>query len=187
MRSPATRAVPTKLTACEHRERTPPRASATTAGSVLRRNRRCGVRPTECGSIPLRPRRFPEVSLRPSTPIELRIPNAAPLVGREREYRRVRALAIERRVAIVTGPGGIGKTHLAVRTVHDALGADVGRALYIGCRSAERGALGTAVLRALLGEPPCAIAWTPQTMIAAIDFADREELWIVLDDLHEAP
>jgi predicted ATPase/DNA-binding CsgD family transcriptional regulator len=51
---------------------------------------------------------------------ELLARNLSPLVGRESELRALRAALSESQIVTVTGPGGVGKTRLALASIGDA-------------------------------------------------------------------
>ncbi len=126
--------------------------------------------------------------------LEHRLPNGPALfLGRERELDWLSGALGRGPVVVLTGPGGIGKTALALRLVHERFESQVGRTLYFGIRPGQPTAqLRFDLVRILrqsthteldLGE----IADDPEALIeAAIDIAEEHALWVVLDDAHHA-
>lgn len=108
-------------------------------------------------------------------------PAAAALLGRERELRRARELFGQgARLLTITGPGGVGKTSLAMRLASElAAGFTDGAALVDATAAATVEALLLAIAQAL--DAPLSGAQPPLGQIIAL-LRDREQL-LVLDNL----
>ncbi len=109
-------------------------------------------------------------------------------VGRRRERVALERMLQRAPLAIVWGPGGIGKTSLVLQTVHAAFQQRSSKILYVGLRPADRDPRAR-VLRALVhaaGAPrPDWSALGPDiepAMAAIVDLADVGDSWIVIDD-----
>jgi hypothetical protein len=128
-------------------------------------------------------------------PIRYRLPNPPPIfVGRRAEIDLLAATAKRGPVCFVHGLGGLGKTSLVLRMIHDRLPADVERALFLGLRPSDPLTdARVTVIRAcasVLGVT--SLDWS--TLLAdgealtttALDLADEGGFAIVLDDMHHA-
>lgn len=125
-------------------------------------------------------------------PLRYRLPNPPPLfVGRRQEVKLL-SRALERApMSVVCGLGGIGKTSLALHTLHTHFRDAADSALYLRLGSSvTSGDLGTIVVQAVtdLLEPGKAEergSLNQDTLVAtAIELAERGRHWIVLDDVH---
>ncbi|MCC6620915.1 MAG: AAA family ATPase [Deltaproteobacteria bacterium] len=123
------------------------------------------------------------------------MPNATPIfVGREAERARLAELLTIAPVTVVWGLGGLGKTSLVLRAVHERLGGDTSRALFVSLSAADASPrVAVDVLRALCtAEGIRAVDWQAllgdeQALVeTAIDLAERGPYIIVMDDLQHA-
>lgn len=76
----------------------------------------------------------------PATSIPHNLPSLQPFFGREEELRKIAdALDPESRTwgALIDGPGGMGKTSLAVRAAYDASDEDFDRIVFVSLKSRE--------------------------------------------------
>ena len=123
-----------------------------------------------------------------------RLPNAPPLfVGRGPELDWLEAAIRRGPVTVVTGPGGIGKTALALRVLHERFSDVVPKAVYFGIRPGETtDQLRFDLVRVLsqsarTGVDLAAIATDPEALTeTAIDLAEAAGFLVVLDDAHHA-
>ncbi|WP_367871813.1 DUF4062 domain-containing protein [Luteolibacter sp. Populi] len=82
----------------------------------------------------------PDGAKQPSTTIPHNLPSLQPFFGREEELRKIAdALDPASRTwgALIDGPGGMGKTSLAVRAAYDASPEDFGRIVFISLKTRE--------------------------------------------------
>jgi hypothetical protein len=131
---------------------------------------------------------------RSRVPLKYRLPNApAVFAGRVAEIEWL-ASALERGpLAAVTGPAGIGKSSLVLRTLAERFGDHLHRTVYLGIRPGEptdqvrldlTRVLATATRKKVdLAEA----AVDPETLTETlIDLAEDGQLIVVLDDVHHA-
>ncbi len=126
-------------------------------------------------------------------PLRLRVPNAPPgFVGRSSERSWMKT-AIERApVTLVVGDGGMGKSALVLRALHEHFAERVDSALFVAFGAADASAPpDETVLRALAqAEHVGHVDWLdlrrdPESVLGlAIDLAERGERFVVLDDAH---
>jgi len=129
-------------------------------------------------------------------PLRYRLPNPPPLfVGRDAELNALNTALGRFPVAVLCGPGGLGKTALALQGLAAQPGFEPERALLIELRSGEPaedprvqviGALARAQglergSWANIGDDKDAIGG------ALVDLAESGGWWILLDDLHQSP
>lgn len=82
----------------------------------------------------------PAAYAQPHTTIKHNLPRMQPFFGREKELRKIaEALEPENRTwgALIDGPGGMGKTSLAVRAAYDAPAGVFDRILFVSLKSRE--------------------------------------------------
>jgi tetratricopeptide (TPR) repeat protein len=132
-------------------------------------------------------------ALRSRIPLRHRLPNpSAVFVGREDEIAWL-ATTLERApVAVLCGPGGVGKTALVLRTLQTTFREQRERTLYLAIPADEppdqvRLALAHLLARAAGAEDTVDIAGLrgdPEELTAmALDLAEEGPFWVVLDDL----
>jgi hypothetical protein len=130
---------------------------------------------------------------RTSPPLTSRLPNPPPLfVGRHREMEALAAAMARCPVAVLCGPGGVGKTALALWGMARLPGFDVERALLIDLRPGQPVEdVRLQIIRVLAQAH--GIEWVGWADVlhddesaggALIDLAESGGYWIVLDDLH---
>lgn len=118
--------------------------------------------------------------------LRFRVPNAPSVfVGREAELAQLRAIIERSRVAVLSGPGGIGKTALASRFVHRE--SDAQRAVFVRC---VRGETLTSVLESMLtaclGEvPKGAVCTAAERFSSLLSVIERDARWCVVDNCDE--
>lgn len=128
-------------------------------------------------------------------PLRSRLPNPPPVfVGRVRELSLLGAALERAPVVLACGPGGIGKTSLVVKALHDQGPGTAQRAICIGVSPTDRSgeqavheilvALGERVGARGLG--PGALQDREALLATCIDLADALDACIVIDDLHHA-
>jgi predicted ATPase/class 3 adenylate cyclase len=94
-----------------------------------------------------------------------------PLLGRERELAELQRLMAERRLVTVTGPGGTGKTRLALQVVADLVGSPKDGVFWVPLAD--------------LADPALVLPTIAQTLGARIDlreFLQGKELVLLLDN-----
>jgi predicted ATPase len=77
--------------------------------------------------------------------------NLLPLIGRERELADLRAALAESHLVTLTGPGGVGKTSLALRCAADMVDRRVDGAWFVNLAPIANGALVAATALATIG------------------------------------
>jgi len=128
-------------------------------------------------------------------PLRYRLPNPpADFVGRQEEVSSLAASLREVRVTVLVGPGGVGKTALALHTLHKRFPKRVSQTLYVSVTGQLDGSdLRRELLRALAAASDTEIGWSqlrddPDSLVEAIlDLAEANSLWVFLDDLEHAP
>ena len=126
-------------------------------------------------------------------PLEHRLPNApAVFVGRQAEVSRLTAVLTRAPVAVVRGPGGIGKTALVLHTIAQGFDEALGRTLYVPIPADEapdqvRLNIAHLLAQVTASEDDVDIAGArgdPEELTAiALDLAEEGPFWVVLDDL----
>lgn len=125
-------------------------------------------------------------------PLSLRLPNPpAPFVGRAQEIRWLRTAVERAPITILSGAGGLGKSALALFTLHARFPARAAETLYLSFRDVdphEPAALG--VVRALVSAGGLrSFDWAevlraPDALGAlAVELAEAQGRWLVLDDM----
>jgi pentatricopeptide repeat protein len=109
---------------------------------------------------------------------------SVPLLGREQDVRALAALLREPgvRLVTVTGPGGVGKTSMAIETVHRIASEFADGAVYVELESVtDAGTVAETVLRVLGGAGEVGLA--PVQSLGLL-LASREQL-LVLDNFEQ--
>ena len=126
-------------------------------------------------------------------PLRWRLPNAAPIfVGRAAESERLATMIGRAPFSLVWGLGGLGKTSLVLRHLHQRHGDRLDRVLFVSLRAPDASPqLTVEVTRALCAaEGIAAVDWTALLADEAglvetvIDLAEKGPYWLVIDDLH---
>ena len=120
---------------------------------------------------------------------ELPMP-ATPFVGRDRERRELKALIddAKTRLLAILGPGGIGKTRLALEVARDKLGEFPDGVVFVPLPpESRRDALVSSIAHAV----GCVLTGTEEARPRLLGFLREKSLLLVLDGLehevHEAP
>jgi tetratricopeptide (TPR) repeat protein len=131
----------------------------------------------------------------PSVPLTHRLPNPpAVWVGRSADIGWLVAAVERAPVTLVTGPGGVGKTALVQKTLHEHFPKKVDRTVFVDVPAGQPAAqVRQDLLRALAaasGESdldwPALQADAMAATSAILDFAEAGELTVVIDDLHQS-
>ena len=133
----------------------------------------CFVAPVEYEAEPPRP----VVAPRPR-PISLMPPRLARMVGRDEEVSAVAALVRERRFASIIGPGGMGKTTVAVAVAHELATDFDGRLGFVDLAALADPELVTATVSASVGAP----LTEPDPLPGLLAFVADRRMLIVLDN-----
>lgn len=129
-------------------------------------------------------------------PLRYRLPNPpADFVGRHEEVSSLAASLKEVHVTVLVGPGGVGKTALALHTLHKRFAKRVSQTLYVSLTGRLDGIeLRRELLRGLAAAGGTEVGWgqlrdDPDSLSEAIlDLAEAGSFWVFLDDLeHAAP
>ena len=128
-------------------------------------------------------------------PLSCRLPNAPPVfTGRAREVAFLADTIPSGPVTIVSGEGGLGKSALTLFVLHDRFRERVDSTVFVSLRGGDpleppALAAARALMRAqgtervdwseMLGAPDALATF-------ALDLADAQDRWVVLDDLHHA-
>lgn len=133
---------------------------------------------------------------RPKIPLRSRLPNPSPLfVGREHEVEALAVILERSPVALVRGPGGIGKTSLALHTLIQRYPKQRSRAVFVPIPPDEppdqvrlslaqvlldcSGAGDAVDIPSMRGDPEELVA-------AALDLAEEGSHWVLIDDLQHS-
>lgn len=127
-----------------------------------------------------------------SVPLRYRLPNPpADFVGRKDDVARVAESLREAHVTILVGPGGVGKTALALHVLHKRFPKRVPRILYVSLgREMDGIELRHELLRALAAAAGAEVGWAQlqdhgdALSEAVLDVAEGGPYWVLLDDLH---
>jgi tetratricopeptide (TPR) repeat protein len=140
-----------------------------------------------------------------STPIPNNLPRLQPFFGREKELEAVReALDPESRTwgALIDGPGGMGKTSLAVRAAYDCQSGQFQRIIFVSVKAREMDDDGERVLGTLLvpgflemlneiarelGQADIAKSPEDQRIRLVLDALRPAEALLILDNLESLP
>ena len=133
----------------------------------------------------LLPRRVTGISHRYALPFALPVPNT-PLFGREQEIEEAIALLRHsgNRLLTLTGPGGVGKTRLALRVALELKDEFADGALFVSLAPiTDAGLVPSAIAQAL--ELKGAAETSPRDML--LGFLHDRELLLVLDNFEQVP
>ncbi len=132
-------------------------------------------------------------SHRQRIPLAHRLPNPpAVFVGREEEVSRLGSMLSRTPLAVIRGPGGIGKTALALHTIAQSFPDALPRTLYVPIRPDEspdqvRSTIAHLLAQVSGAEDDVDVAGArgdPEELTAiAIDLAEEGPFWVVIDDL----
>jgi class 3 adenylate cyclase len=127
------------------------------------------------------PAEFPALvsrrALRGDVPVEL-----SPIIGREADIAALEDLLVRSRLVTLTGPGGAGKTRLAVQVAGDVAERLPGGGWFVDLASLAHGDLVDGAVAAVLGVVP---GTAPRPALAA-RLADEEALLVVDNGEHVA-
>jgi predicted ATPase/class 3 adenylate cyclase len=133
--------------------------------------------------IPGLPATFPPLKSLEAFPTNLP-QQAAPVIGREAEVAGLRALLVaeEPRLLTLTGPGGVGKTRLALATASEALEAFPDGVFLVSLAAVEDAALLLAEIAGVLGVREGG----GQTLAESVrTYLDGKRVLLVLDNLEQ--
>jgi predicted ATPase/class 3 adenylate cyclase len=103
-------------------------------------------------------------------------------VGREREVKEVTALLAASRLLTLTGPGGTGKTRLALQVAADSAAAYEDGVLFVPLEPIRDPSLVPATLASVLGLPPSPV----ETNQRLIEYLADKQMLLILDNLEQA-
>lgn len=131
----------------------------------------------------------------PTIPLRYRLPNApVEFVGRQHELKAVAEGLRDSQVTLLAGPGGVGKSALALTCLHRRFPKRVSRALYVSLpRQVDDLEARQELLRALATSTGTDIGWShlqddaDALLEGVLDLAEEHAFWIVVEDLHHLP
>lgn len=127
-----------------------------------------------------------------NVPLRYRLPNPpATFVGRQQEVAELTTSLKEAHVTMVVGPRGVGKTALALQTLHKRFPKRVAQCLYVSAAEVQDDvALRRRVLEALCAPHPDGASALPDDADALteaiVDRAEEGPHWVLIDDLENA-
>ena len=135
---------------------------------------------------------FAPAAALPTIPLRYRLPNApSEFVGRQNELKAVAEGLREHQVTLVAGPGGVGKSALALTCIHRRFPKRVARTLYVSLpRQTDGLEARQEMLRAVATATGTEIGWNhlqddaDALIEAVLDLAEEHSFWMVVEDLH---